>query len=153
MIRINYLSDFTAKVTVKDSLGEVLQPPTDHPWWLHFTDAIGTCWRCGFDGTDYEDCAIDGTDIICYVNNPGFVQGSMQVTFFNDIPDEHFADGIDNRVTPVMDDIYLWNGKSDTNESIDMDVVFGLMAPQITDAAVDTDGDLNLVINYQYMHI
>ena len=153
MIRINYKSDFSVRVTIKDTTGEIVPPPSDNPWWLHFTDIMGTCWKCGFDGSSYEDCSIDGDDIICYINNPGFAQGKMSVTFCNNVPDAHFADGTDNKVTPVMDDLFLWPGASDTSDEISMDMIVGLIAPQITDASIDASGDLNLEISYKEIHI
>lgn len=147
MIRINYQSDFAIAVTLKDAAGQTVTPPTDHAWSIHVTDIAGTCWRCGFDGTTYEDCSIDGNTIICYIDNPGFVPGQATITFKDDIPDTHFADGYENIVVPAGG-VFLWNGASDTGEAVDVNMVINMIAPQITGASIDAAGDLNFVINY-----
>ena len=148
MIRINYQSDFAVRVTLKDVTGTAIEPPTEYPWWLHFTDSAGTCWKCGYNGTTYEDCSIEDGAVICYVNNPGYVPGALAVTYMDDVPDAHYADGHEKHVLPIDGALYLWQGASDYSGTVDIEAVIQLIAPQITGASVDTAGDLNLVINY-----
>lgn len=146
MTRINYQSDFTLRVSLKSGAGTQFAPPVDHPWWLHITDSAGTCWRCGFDGVKYEDCSIDDMDVICYVNNPGFVPGMLSVTYMDTIPDSNFADGYDNVVQPASEDLVLWEGAT-TMDTVEVSLILSVIAPRVINAAVDHNGDLNLTFN------
>ena len=146
MTRINYQSDFSVRVTIKSADGTVMQPPTDHAWWLHIADDMGTCFRCGFDGESYEDCAIDGNTIVCYVNNPGYVPGLLHVTYMDAIPDSNFADGYDNVVQPASEDLVLWEGAT-TMDTVEVSLILSVIAPRVINAAVDHNGDLNLTFN------
>lgn len=146
MARINYKSDFTLRIELKSGEGTQLAPPVDHPWWLHITDSAGTCWRCGFDGENYEDCSLDGEDVICYVNNPGFVPGLLTVTYEDAIPDSNFADGYDNIVQPSSEEIVLWEGPT-TMDTVEVSLILSVIAPRVIDATVDIDGDLCLTFN------
>ena len=146
MIRINYQSDFELRVTLKDLEGNTMAPP-QHPWSLHIADSQGTCWRCGFDGTNYEDCTVEEDAIVCYVNNPGYVPGAMNVTFHDDAPDPNFADGVYNKVTPLDVDLFLWGGPSDYDGEIDVEAIVQVIAPYITSAEIREDGDLYLTFN------
>ena len=60
MTRINYQSDFTLLVTLTNHEGDTMSPPSGHAWSVHISDDAGTCWRCGYDGSSYEDFAVDG---------------------------------------------------------------------------------------------
>ena len=146
MTRINYQSDFSVRVTIKSADGTVMQPPTDHAWWLHIADDMGTCFRCGFDGSGYEDCRIDGDTVVCYVNNPGYVPGLLHVTYMDAIPDSNFADGYDNVVQPASEDLVLWEGAT-TMDTVEVSLILSVIAPRVINAAVDHNGDLNLTFN------
>ena len=145
MIRINYESDFTCKVTLTASDGTPMAPPAN-PWSVHFTDEAGTCFKCSYDGTSYEDCTVEDDDIVCFVNNPGFKPGTLMVEFCNDIPDENFSDGYDNQVTPVASRLLLWPGASDSGEAVDVGIMLNVIAPQVINATIEV-GDLYLTFN------
>lgn len=145
MRRINYQSDFTAKLTLTDSNGEPMAVPAN-PWSVHFTDEAGTCFKCCYDGSTYEDCAVIADAIVCYVNNPGYMPGVLSVTFCNDVPDANFADDYNNQVTPVSSQILLWDGATDAGESIDMGIMLQVIAPRVIDATIE-EGDLILTFN------
>lgn len=147
MIRINYQSDFSVRVTIKSADGTVMQPPTDHAWWLHIADDMGTCFRCGFDGSSYEDCRIDGDTVVCYVNNPGYVPGLLHVTYMDVIPDSNYSDGYNNQVAPAVADVMLWDGATDDGASVDIDLLLQVIAPRVTAANVTSVGDLVLTFN------
>ena len=147
MTRINYQSDFTLRVSLKSGAGTQFAPPVDHPWWLHITDSAGTCWRCGFDGVKYEDCRIDDMDVVCYVNNPGFVPGMLTVTYMDAIPDSNYADGYNNQVAPAVADVMLWDGATDDGATVDIDLLLQVIAPRVTAANVTSVGDLVLTFN------
>lgn len=147
MIRINFQSDFTLRVTLRDSAGEPLAVPAN-PWSVHITDTAGTCWKCAYNGAGgYEDCAVDDGVIVCYVNNPGFVPGVLAVTFHNDIPNNAFADRVENQVTPATASIMLWDGPTEGGDAVDVSMLLSVIAPRVIDADVDIAGDLQLTFN------
>jgi hypothetical protein len=147
MTRINYQSDFTLLVTLTNHEGGTMSPPSGHAWSVHIRDDAGTCWRCGFDGSSYEDCAVDGDTIVCYVNNPGYVPGLLHVTYVDAIPDSNYADGYNNQVAPAVADVMLWDGATDDGATVDIDLLLQVIAPRVTAANVTSVGDLVLTFN------
>jgi len=146
MTRINYQSDFTLLVTLTNHEGDTMQPPA-HPWSVHVSDQSGTCWRCSYDGTNYEDCAIDGNTIVCYVNNPGFVPGLLAVKFVNDVPNGSFADRIETQVTPATSSIMLVDAPTEGGTEASIDMMLQVIAPRVIAATVTVAGDLSLTFN------
>ena len=147
MTRINYQSDFTLLVTLTNHEGGTMSPPSDHAWSVHISDDAGTCWRCGFDGSSYEDCAVDGDTIVCYVNNPGYVPGPLSVAFVNDIPNGSFADDVETQVTPATTSIMLVDGPTEGGTEASIDMMLQVIAPRVTAATVTMAGDLSLTFN------
>ena len=122
MKRINRFSDFTLTIALKDSSGDPIAPPSN-PWEIHIADTAGTCWRCSFDGTHYEDCQVVNNQIVCFVDNPGYVSGEAIVTFHNNVPDANFGDGYYNQVVPLTDEIVFFDGPTDTNGEIETSLI------------------------------
>lgn len=146
MTRINYKSDFTLLVTLTNSQGEAMSPP-DHPWSIHLSDQVGTCWRCSFDGTNYEDCSVEDNTIVCYVNNPGYVPGVLRVEFVNDIPNDDFADDVATEVTPATTSLMLVDAPTQGGTEVSIDMMLQVIAPRVIAANVTVAGDLSLTFN------
>lgn len=142
MKRINRLSDFTLTVALKNSEGEHISPPST-PWEIHIADAAGTCWRCSFDGTNYEDCAVVDEQIICFVDNPGFVASAARITFHNNVPDDNFGDGVYNQVVPLTDEVYFYDGPTDNDGEIETSLILEYFSAQehnyVTEEELDAD--------------
>jgi len=142
MKRINRLSDFTLTVALKNSEGEHITPPST-PWEIHIADAAGTCWRCSFDGTNYEDCAVVDEQIICFVDNPGFVACAARITFHNNVPDANFGDGVYNQVVPLTDEVYFYDGPTDNDGEIETSLILEYFSAQehnyVTEEELDAD--------------
>lgn len=142
MKRINRLSDFTLTVALKNSEGEHITPPST-PWEIHIADAAGTCWRCSFDGTNYEDCAVVDEQIICFVDNPGFVACAARITFHNNVPDDNFGDGVYNQVVPLTDEVYFYDGPTDNDGEIETSLILEYFSAEehnyVTEEELDAD--------------
>ena len=86
--------------------------------------------------------------ITCYVDNPGFHRGALTIYFRNNLPDGNFVDGEDNQVSVVADELWLWNGNTDTADATGVSVIIPMCIPQITDATINDDGELLLTLTY-----
>lgn len=149
MRKINYLSDFRVGLTLTDANGVPTAPPTDSNWCVCLQDSRGVWWHGTFCDGVYTGVSVDENGMItCYVDNPGFSPGQLTIYFRNGLPNDHFADGEDNQVSVVADQLWLWNGNSDTTDAIGVSLIIPLCIPQITDATINDDGDLLITINY-----
>ena len=141
MKRFNRYSDFTLTVELTDTQGNPITPP-GNPWEIHIADTAGTCWRCGFNGSEYEYCEIVDGKIVCFINNPGYVAGQLAITLHNRIPDTHFADGVYDQVTPLAEQIILWDGATDPTQADDIIITLAVLNPDLltkTEAAETYD--------------
>ena len=150
MRRINYWSDFMLSITLKDANGYDTMPPSDHDWSITVTDCVGHCWTGTYKGGQYTGMSVDSEGVItCYVDNPGYTPDRhLTIVYRNDIPDTNFADGYDNQVTVLAEDLWVWSGPTDTTDAIDVSVIIPMCIPMITDASINDAGDLLLTINY-----
>lgn len=149
MRKINYLSDFEVGLTLTDANGVPTAPPTDSDWCVCLVDSAGVAWHGTFAGGVYSGVSVDSSGMItCYVDNPGFHRGALTIYFRNDLPDGNFVDGEDNQVSVVADELWLWNGNTDTTDATGVSVIIPLCIPQITDASINDAGELLITINY-----
>ena len=136
-------------LTLTDANGQPVAPPTDSDWCVCIKDSRGTCWHGTYTGGEYSGVSVDADGMItCYVDNPGYTKGQLSIYFRNGIPDDHFYDGHDNQVVVVADELWLWNGNTDTADAAGVSVVIPMVLPQITDASINDAGELLLTINY-----
>lgn len=151
MRRINYWSDFTLNITLKDANGVASRPPSDHDWSITVTDGCGHCWTGSFKGGTYTGLSVDSDGVItCYVDNPGYTPSNyLTIVYRDDIPDAHFADGYDNQVTVLCEDLWVWAGATDTMDAIDASLVIPMITPRITGAGIIPTGDLLITIDYE----
>lgn len=121
MININYQSDFQVKINVKGTGGEIIAPPAV-PWELVFSDEKGKVFICGYDGSTHYNCRVDGNDIVCYVNNPGFCVGELRCTFRQHIPSADYCDASLDLSQPLQCDVMLTRRASDTHDDVTISV-------------------------------
>ena len=114
---INHKSDFQVIINIKDKEGNIVAPPSV-PWEAVFADENGCEFTCCFDGTNYTHCIVDGNDIVCFVDNPGFSCGNLRCTFCQHIPSEEYCDGVMDLTQPLQCDIMLSKRESDDSTPI-----------------------------------
>lgn len=109
---INHKSDFQVVINIKDKEGNIVAPPSV-PWEAVFSDENGVEFKCYFDGTNYTHCIVDGNDIVCFVDNPGFSCGNLRCTFCQHVPSAEYCDGVMDLTQPLQCDIMLSKRESD----------------------------------------
>lgn len=114
---INHKSDFQVIINIKDKEGNIVAPPSV-PWEAVFADENGCEFTCCFDGTNYTHCIVDGNDIVCFVDNPGFSCGNLRCTFCQHVPSEEYCDGVMDLTQPLQCDIILSKRESDDSTPI-----------------------------------
>ena len=114
---INHKSDFQVIINIKDKEGNIIAPPSV-PWEAVFADENGVEFKCYFDGTNYTHCIVDGNDIVCFVDNPGFSCGNLRCTFYQHIPSAEYCDGVMDLTQPLQCDIMLSKRESDDSTPI-----------------------------------
>ena len=114
---INHLSDFQVIINIKDKDGNIIAPPSV-PWEAVFSDENCVEFKCYFDGNDYTHCIVDGNDIVCFVDNPGFSCGNLRCTFCQHIPSAEYCDGVMDLTQPLQCDIMLSKRESDDSTPI-----------------------------------
>lgn len=114
---INHKSDFQVIINIKDKEGNIIAPPSV-PWEAVFADENGCEFTCCFDGTNYTHCIVDGNDIVCFVDNPGFSCGNLRCTFCQHVPSEEYCDGVMDLTQPLQCDIMLSKRESDDSTPI-----------------------------------
>ena len=117
---INHLSDFQVIINIKDKEGNIVAPPSV-PWEAVFSDENCVEFKCYFDGNDYTHCIVDGNDIVCFVDNPGFSCGNLRCTFCQHIPSAEYCDGVMDLSQPLQCDIMLSKRESDDSTPITID--------------------------------
>lgn len=117
---INYLSDFAVEITLLDSQGNVLTPPS---WDWTLTFKVGTRkYECSQKDGELCSCKIDGDKVLCYLDNHHFGIGTLEAQFTQLIPDGNYADGNHKIVTPQELDIELWADANDTDGTLSADI-------------------------------
>ena len=114
---INHLSDFQVIINIKDKDGNIIAPPSV-PWEAVFADESGVEFKCSYDGTNYTHCIVDGNDIVCFVDNPGFSCGKLRCSFHQHVPSEDYCDGVMDLSQPLQCDIMLSKRESDDSTPI-----------------------------------
>ena len=114
---INHKSDFQVIINIKDKEGNIIAPPSV-PWEAVFADENGVEFKCYFDGTNYTHCIVDGNDIVCFVDNPGFSCGKLRCTFCQHVPSAEYCDGVMDLTQPLQCDIMLSKRESDDSTPI-----------------------------------
>ena len=114
---INHKSDFQVIINIKDKDGNIIAPPSV-PWEAVFSDENCVEFKCYFDGNDYTHCIVDGNDIVCFVDNPGFSCGNLRCTFCQHIPSAEYCDGVMDLTQPLQCDIMLSKRESDDSTPI-----------------------------------
>ena len=114
---INHLSDFQVIINIKDKDGNIIAPPSV-PWEAVFSDENCVEFKCFFDGTNYTHCIVDGNDIVCFVDNPGFSCGNLRCTFCQHVPSAEYCDGVMDLTQPLQCDIMLSKRESDDSTQI-----------------------------------
>ena len=114
---INHKSDFQVIINIKDKEGNIVAPPSV-PWEAVFSDENCVEFKCYFDGNDYTHCIVDGNDIVCFVDNPGFSCGNLRCTFCQHIPSAEYCDGVMDLTQPLECDIMLSKRESDDSTPI-----------------------------------
>lgn len=117
---INHKSDFQVIINIKDKEGNIVAPPSV-PWEAVFADENGCEFTCYFDGTNYTHCIVDGNDIVCFVDNPGFSCGNLRCTFCQHVPSAEYCDGVMDLTQPLQCDIMLSKRESDDSTPITID--------------------------------
>ena len=114
---INHLSDFQVIINITDKDGCIIAHPSV-PWEAVFADENGCEFKCYFDGTSYTHCIVDGNDIVCLVDNPGFSCGKLRCTFYQHVPSAEYCDGVMDLSQPLQCDIMLSKRESDDSSPI-----------------------------------
>ena len=114
---INHKSDFQVIINIKDKEGNIVAPPSV-PWEAVFADENGVEFKCYFDGTNYTHCIVDFSDIVCFVDNPGFSCGKLRCTFHQHVPSAEYCDGVMDLTQPLQCDIMLSKRESDDSTPI-----------------------------------
>ena len=114
---INHLSDFQVVINITDKDGSIIAPPSV-PWEAVFADESGVEFTCCYDGNNYTHCIVDGNDIVCFIDNPGFSCGKLRCTFYQHVPSEEYCDGVMDLSQPLQCDIMLSKRESDDSTSI-----------------------------------
>ena len=117
MRHINHLSDFQVIINIKDNDGNIIAPPSV-PWEAVFADENGVEFKCYYDGNNYTHCIVDGNDIVCFVDNPGFSCGKLRCTLYQHVPSEEYCDGVMDLSQPLQCDIMLSKRESDDSTPI-----------------------------------
>ena len=117
MRHINHLSDFQVIINIKDNDGNIIAPPSV-PWEAVFADENGVEFKCYYDGNNYTHCIVDGNDIVCFVDNPGFSCGKLRCTLYQHVPSEEYCDGVMDLSQPLQCDIMLSKRDSDDSTQI-----------------------------------
>ena len=114
---INHKSDFQVIINIKDKDGNIISPPSV-PWEAVFSDENCVEFKCYFDGTNYTHCIVDGNDIVCFVDNPGFSCGKLRCTFHQHVQSADYCDGVMDLSQPLQCDIMLSKRESDDSTPI-----------------------------------
>ena len=114
---INHKSDFQVIINITDKDGNIISPPSV-PWEAVFSDENCVEFKCYFDGTNYTHCIVDGNDIVCFVDNPGFSCGNLRCTFCQHVPSAEYCDGVMDLTQPLQCDIMLSERESDDSTPI-----------------------------------
>ena len=114
---INHLSDFQVIINIKDKEGNIIAPPSV-PWEAVFADENECEFTCSYDGTNYTHCIVDFSDIVCFIDNPGFSCGKLRCTFHQRVPSEDYSDGVMDLSQPLQCDIMLSKRESDDSTPI-----------------------------------
>lgn len=114
---INHLSDFQVVINITDKYGNIVAPPSV-PWKAVFADENGCEFTCCYDGTNYTHCIVDGNDIVCFIDNPGFSCGKLRCTFYQHVPSAEYCDGVMDLTQPLQCDIMLSKRESDDSTPI-----------------------------------
>lgn len=114
---INHLSDFQVIINIKDKDGNIIAPPSV-PWEAVFSDENCVEFKCYFDGNNYTHCIVDGNDIVCFIDNPGFSCGKLRCTFYQHVPSAEYCDGVMDLSQPLQCDIMLSKRESDDSTPI-----------------------------------
>ena len=122
MRNINYLSDFQVVINIKDADGNIISPPSV-PWEVVFTDEQCKEFHCTFDGSNYVHCIVDGNDIVCFVDNPGFSCGKLRATFIQHVHSDDYCDGTMDLTQPLQCDIMLTKRDSDDSTPITIEAL------------------------------
>ena len=109
---INHKSDFQVVINITDKDGNVIAPPSV-PWEAVFSDENCVEFKCYYDGTNYTHCIVDGNDIVCFIDNPGFSCGKLRCTFCQHVPSADYCDGVMDLSQPLQCDIMLSKRESD----------------------------------------
>ncbi len=109
---INHLSDFQVIINITDKDGNIISPPSV-PWEAVFSDENCVEFKCYYDGNNYTHCIVDGNDIVCFVDNPGFSCGKLRCTFSQHVPSVDYCDGVMDLSQPLQCDIMLSKRESD----------------------------------------
>ena len=114
---INHKSDFQVIINIKDKEGNIVAPPSV-PWEAVFADENCVEFKCFFDGTNYTHCIVDFSDIVCFIDNPGFSCGNLRCTFTQHVPSADYCDGVMDLSQPLQCDIMLSKRESDDSTQI-----------------------------------
>ena len=114
---INHLSDFQVIINIKDKEGNIIAPPSV-PWEAVFADENGVEFKCYYDGNNYTHCIVDFSDIVCFIDNPGFACGKLRCTFCQHVPSAEYCDGVMDLTQPLQCDIMLSKRESDDSTPI-----------------------------------
>ena len=117
MRHINHLSDFQVIINITDKDGNIISPPSV-PWEAVFSDENCVDFKCYFDGNNYTHCIVDGNDIVCFIDNPGFSCGKLRCTFYQHVQSEDYCDGVMDLSQPLQCDIMLSKRESDDSTPI-----------------------------------
>lgn len=117
---INHKSDFQVIINIKDKEGNIIAPPSV-PWEAVFADENECEFTCSYDGTNYTHCIVDFSDIVCFIDNPGFSCGKLRCTFTQHVPSEEYCDGVMYLSQPLQCDIMLSKRESDDSTPINIE--------------------------------
>ena len=114
---INHKSDFQVIINITDKDGNIIAPPLV-PWEAVFSDENYVEFKCYYDGNNYTHCIVDGNDIVCFIDNPGFSCGKLRCTFYQHVPSAEYCDAVMDLSQPLQCDIMLSKRESDDSTPI-----------------------------------
>ena len=137
MRKENYKSDIELVVTL--TLGGVEIPIPSNDFVLVFYTTGKKKYICAHKGDNWANCKVINGSLHCYLDNHGLAPGILQCEFFDQIPDEDFADGDQLKVVPSALNLELIYGAGDDAAEISVEVATDVAAAVARANAISED--------------
>lgn len=113
MDKVNYKSDFSLRVSLKDIMGGLAAFSDLTEYRLEFRTDNGVVYTAGHFGGVYHNCAPRHDGALVYFDNHGLGCGKLRGTFYLYAPSDEYPDGNLLTTAPVDCDVELVYGKTE----------------------------------------